>query len=356
MKILYIGAKYDYADPDRGFSLGYYNFYDTLVRMDNGKHQVSFFPSDEITISHGKEKMNKMLIEAVNEKKPDLCFFFLRADEIKKETIREISDKKGITTLNWFADDHWRFDNFSKYWAPCFSWVVTTDCKSLKKYDRIGYGNVILSQWAYNHFFPKPLDRGKIYDIVFIGQPHGKRKKMIERIKRAGIDIKCWGYGWPRGRISQKEMIRIYCQSKIGLNSPNSSTRTVLNSIGGIFFQKKDKSLKLISPYYWIDNIKSLIEKNKRTQLKQSNFEIPGCGTLLLAGSSNDFKDYYKDGQEVIIYKNTNELIEKIKYYLKHDGDRETIARAGYELTLKEHTYEKRFQQIFKKIAESPLS
>ena len=41
-------------------------------------------------------------------------------------------------------------------------------------------------------------------------------------------------------------------------------------------------------------------------------------------------------------------MIDKIKYYSKRNEEREAIAQAGYERTLREHTYEKRFNDIFK--------
>jgi spore maturation protein CgeB len=43
-------------------------------------------------------------------------------------------------------------------------------------------------------------------------------------------------------------------------------------------------------------------------------------------------------------------LIEKIRYYLQHDDERETIRHAGHERTLREHTYEQRIMDIFQKI------
>ena len=48
-----------------------------------------------------------------------------------------------------------------------------------------------------------------------------------------------------------------------------------------------------------------------------------------------------------------DELIKKIKYFLPRDVEREGIARAGYERTIKEHTYEGRFMEIFSKIGLS---
>ena len=35
------------------------------------------------------------------------------------------------------ADDHWRFENYSKYWAKNYTYYVTTDRDSLNKYKKI---------------------------------------------------------------------------------------------------------------------------------------------------------------------------------------------------------------------------
>lgn len=41
-----------------------------------------------------------------------------------------------------------------------------------------------------------------------------------------------------------------------------------------------------------------------------------------------------------------NDAAEKIKYYLKNGDERETIAKNGYERTLREHTIEKRLIDV----------
>lgn len=79
-------------------------------------------------------------------------------------------------------------------------------------------------------------------------------------------------------------------------------------------------------------------------------FEIPACGGFLLAGYAKGLERYYELGKEIAIYRDEKEIPEMVKYYLEHDEERKKIARAGYERTIKEHTYEKRFLEIFKKI------
>jgi len=356
MKILYIAMKYDYGKRNLGYSPQHCSFYDSLVRMGGGnpegqaygaRHQIVYFPFDEILEKVGKREMNKQLLQTVREEKPDLCFFSLFGDEIKKEIIKKITKENNSLTFNWFTDDHFRFYNFSRYYAPCFHWVSTTDSQTMEKYYKIGYRNVIKTQWACNHFSYKPFDLPKIYDITFVGQPHGNRREVIEKIRKAGINIKCWGKGWPDGRVSQNEMLRIFSQSKINLNLTKSSGNINFRTLASIFLKRElDSSLKPISPKYWFGNFQSILAK-KREQIKGRNFEIPGCGGFLLTSDADNLGDYYEDGKEIVIYKDINDMIDKIKYYLEHNKEREAIAKAGYERTLQEHTYEKRFNNIF---------
>ena len=58
---------------------------------------------------------------------------------------------------------------------------------------------------------------------------------------------------------------------------------------------------------------------------------------------------YYKENEEMVFYRSSAELVEKIKYYSERGDEREKIAEAGCQRTLREHTYKKRFEEIFKK-------
>lgn len=306
--------KYDYGDPSRGLSFEHTNFYETLINVG---HEVVYFDFMSIYKEKGKEQMNEQLLRLVENEKPDLVFFCLFADEFEKETIRQIT---GIAlTFNWFCDDHWRFDNYSKFWAPYFTYASTTATSALSKYEKIGYKNIIKTQWACNHFTYKKLNLPLKYDVTFVGQPHGNRRKIIKALRRAGINVQTWGYGWENGRVSQEEMIKIFNQSKINLNLSNS-----------------------LQPWW-----KNILYRQEHQQIKGRNFEITGCGGFILSGQADNLENYYKIGEEIDVYKNITDLIEKVKYYLSHNEERERVARAGYKRTIAEHTYEKRSNKIF---------
>jgi spore maturation protein CgeB len=44
----------------------------------------------------------------------------------------------------------------------------------------------------------------------------------------------------------------------------------------------------------------------------------------------NAHERIFEPGKEAVFYDSTEDAIEKIKYYLQHDNEREKIARAGF--------------------------
>ncbi len=54
--------------------------------------------------------------------------------------------------------------------------------------------------------------------------------------------------------------------------------------------------------------------------------------------------------REIAVYRDTDDLLEKIEYYLAHDEERERVRKAGYERFLKEHTMLSRLEAIFSRV------
>jgi spore maturation protein CgeB len=75
-------------------------------------------------------------------------------------------------------------------------------------------------------------------------------------------------------------------------------------------------------------------------------FEATGVGTLLITDWQENLHEIFEPGKEVIAYRTPEECAELIQYYLEHVEEREAIARAGQERTLREHTYYKRMQEL----------
>ncbi|MFC4767277.1 CgeB family protein [Effusibacillus consociatus] len=308
LKILFVNMLYDYGDPRRGYGLELIA-YDTLHRMG---HQLVPFHYDVLMAEYGREKMNEMLLQTAIKEKPDCMFVSLSENQLDPEVIHQISFNTDTITFNWCADDHWRL-GYTLAWAPHFNWMVTTSAAAVPVYHQAGYSNVIKSQWGCNPAIHQKLNLPKIYDVTFIGMPHGNRVEMLQALVDAGFNVHVWGAGWATGRVSIGEMVRIFNQTKINLNFSKASVADIL-------------------------------------QIKARDFEVPGCGGLLMTGYNDELSEYYEFGKEVVTYRDQSELIEKIRYYLTHEEERDRIAEAGYNRAVRDHSYNRRFDQIFREM------
>lgn len=349
MKIIYSGLKYDYFDSKRGSSFEHVNFYETLARMEGV--DVIYFPYERL-LEVGRDMMNRELLDLVKKEKPDIFFAVMFTDEFKKDILDEI--KKYTTSLAWFCDDHWRFDNYSKFYAPHFSWVATTYSKAPEKYKEIGYNNVIHSQWACNDFIYKPSGNIDMsvdykYEVSFVGQKNSAREKIINKIKKFGINVQAFGNGWENGRVSSQQMIDIFCHSKINLNLNPPQSGFDLKSLGRLFLRRSSDRY-VLDFWNFFGNIREWLQK-RVPMIKARPFEIAGCGGFVISGRGDGIEDYYKENEEMVFYRDIDDLADKIRYHLSIPDERlEAIRKAGYRRTVGEHTYKKRFDHIFKTI------
>jgi spore maturation protein CgeB len=327
MRILYVAMADDYGDPSRGPSFEETNFRSALDGMG---HEVIPFDFMAEKRAHGKGEMNRRLLAAAREASPDLSFFVLFEDEIDTETIRGVS-RAGGPAVNWFPDDHWRFDRFTRHFAQAFDWSVTTDRDSLPKYEAIGYDRVILSQWACNRYAYDRTAEGLAYDVTFIGQSYGERPATVERLRAEGIDVRCWGFGWPEGRIEHEEMVRVFGASRINLNL--SSAFSPPGRLPSRLIRRFRKSTE-----------------ERKSQIKGRTFEVPGSGGFLLTDRVAHLEDYLTPGREIGVFESPDELAGQVRWWLEHEDERAKAAEAGYRRVRAEHTYDHRFAEIFERV------
>jgi spore maturation protein CgeB len=175
-----------------------------------------------------------------------------------------------------------------------------------------------LTQWAANAaVMQKPLPgRECRYAVTFIGSAHGNRREMIRAVRDRGIEVNCFGHGWPNGPINADEIPRILRQSKISLNFADAA------------------------------KIWEGFQFKHVNQIKARTFEVPGAGGFLLTQWAKGLDRFYKPGKEIAVFHDLDELVAMIRYYVSHEAERDAIAKAGYMRTLNEHTYDARMAEI----------
>lgn len=80
--------------------------------------------------------------------------------------------------------------------------------------------------------------------------------------------------------------------------------------------------------------------------IPQRVFDIMAVGGFVLTNYQPEIEEYFVIGEDLDVYHNVNELIEKVGFYLKHEDVRIRMAMNGYQKVRKYHTYENRLRVI----------
>lgn len=176
--------------------------------------------------------------------------------------------------------------------------------------------------------FQKFAHSERIYPCVFVGGLSHLQEgfSLLEQLAQTS-DIRFWGYSNPplpssspvlkkyHGQAWGEDMYQILAQSKIVLNRHISA-----------------------------------VAKNYANNLRL--FEATGMGAMLITDMKDNLGEIFEIGKEVETYTNPEELTQKIQFYLTHDTERERIAKAGQDRIIRDHTYEKRVEELTTSISK----
>lgn len=305
-KILYYAPVFDYGFKALGLSYEEINFFNTLL---NEGYSLIKVDSSTLLKHHSPPEAMKLLRLLAEYYAADYAFCSFVKNDFDLEELRAFSAGSSTVTISWFSDDHWRFDDHSRFIAEAVDLSVTTDVKTLPRYQERNLP-VVLSQWACNHHLYKAKRTKKQYDVCFIGQNYGRRAEILESIRARGLNVMVRGRGFPGGKVSFSDMIDLYNRSHICLNLSEALTGDVM-------------------------------------QIKGRDFEGSACGSVLLTRSGTGIERYLAPGQECLTYSSLEELPDLIAEQIRTHERLETIANAGLQRVLAEHTWSHRFADIF---------
>ncbi len=75
-------------------------------------------------------------------------------------------------------------------------------------------------------------------------------------------------------------------------------------------------------------------------------FEATGVGSCLITDWKTNLNELFEIDYEVVTFKTSEECVEKVKWLINHQAEREKIAIAGQKRVLKDHTFEVRAAQL----------
>ncbi|SFN76721.1 spore maturation protein CgeB [Pseudobutyrivibrio sp. UC1225] len=79
-------------------------------------------------------------------------------------------------------------------------------------------------------------------------------------------------------------------------------------------------------------------------------YDILGAGGFCISNFQAELPMFFENEKHLVWYYNQKDLYEKVDYYLRHDTEREQIARTGYEHIKMHCSYEQRIKEILETI------
>jgi spore maturation protein CgeB len=306
MKILCVFGRYNYGDPTRGTSPEYAAFVPALTRLG---HEVHHFESWDRRNYPDLGALNEALLNEVERTRPDVMLTVQMHYELWLETLEAIRARGDVATISWTTDDSWKYREVSRFIGHAYHAMTTTYSYVVPRYLADGIPNVLLTQWAASsEWLAEPLAaRDCQYQVTFIGTANRDRRELVARLCQKGIEVACFGHGWPAGPLGSDDIPRIMRESVISLNFAAS---------------------------------------RGENQIKARTFEVPGAGGFLLTGPAQGLERFFAPGVEIAVYQGFDDLVDKIHLYLSHPGERDRLAHAGHARVLQEHTYERRLAEV----------
>jgi spore maturation protein CgeB len=260
------------------------------------------------------KKTNTELIKFIDENLPDVVLFY-RTNEIFPTTLKHIKKLHPKLKLLFFHNDNpfYGIKHKFKYflYLKCLQYSDITYVyrpSNIRDALKIKAKNVQLLYPYYCtkiHLSNKINHKNKINDIVFIGYCETHRVKLINALIKADIDVKVFGPGW--SKIAKK------------LKWPNS----VINGpVYGVEYTKIISESKMALCF---------LSKINNDVYTRRNFEIPAIGTIVVSEFTKELSELFIQDKEIILFKDSIELVQKVKILLSNDQHIKKVTLAGHK-------------------------
>lgn len=194
---------------------------------------------------------------------------------------------------------------------PLFDLYFTTNIQDYSALSRKETPHTELTFLGYDHWrfdnSPPPISLREQLEneLLFIGHYEPRTEDCILALVEAGLPVTVYGEGWERANGRDKLHGRVKFRT---LNNEEYLYAMKFAKIGLCF-----------------------VSELNGNQTAGRSFEIPACGTFLLAMRTKQHMACYVEGKEAEFFVSHQELVQKARYYLEHDDQRKEIARRGHQ-------------------------
>ena len=269
-----------------------------------------------------REKTLLDLKNIIEDFKPDFVLT-VQGHNLDKEML-SLLQKFKLQIYNYYADPTPLYDEKFLKTIPFYSCIFTYNKDQIPRWYWFGAKEVFYLPFASDpHIHTPPslsLEEKKLYEspVTYPATWQPYAEYWPEKLLQFGLKI--WGNQW----------------YKLPASSPLKKA-----------WQGEGKGTGLYLPFVCAasDIVFNVVRAKNGNSHSMKTFEIPACGGFMLSNRTDDQIKFFPEDVAAVYFSTEEELLDKIRFYLKHEEKRKAIALKGLEIAQK-HRYADRMQVI----------
>jgi hypothetical protein len=276
-----------------------------------------------------KDKWQERIIAIVNGFRPDLLILQAQRpgpQAITPETVWALRQKMPwMFIANFDGDTHYPLETWHFEIARAVHLQLVVSPTLFPQYAARGIG---VAYWPIGIERPYlEATRGPVDgpDVLFTGALYGIgmfpeaefRRDAVLALSQSGLALDLYGYGWQNVGLPLKQTVERHAE-----NAAMMARAKMTLSVS----QSAD---------LW-----------GYTSDRLYNITATGCPALVQRFAGME-QHGYVDGKTCIAFKTIPEMLDKARYYLRHEDEREAIGAAGRAMTHRRHTWEARVEALW---------
>lgn len=354
------------------------NLHDPLVAMghdvvlwDEGAQALFDLDPDAAETGPVRARFSERFLAAVNaahrERRLDLVFTYLSDSHLEPGAIADVRERVA-PIVNFFCNNIHQFHLVRRN-ARRFNFCLVPEAEALPRYRSVG-AEPLFFPMAANPDLYRPVATTPRYDATFAGQRYADRAASILALRKASIDAHAFGQHWEvadgrgEGRSTESKQGALSAMARLaGLAMRGRNPLQVLadrndwsllraRHPGALHGPVTDEEYVALFSESRISLGFLVLGDSHRTfrplrQVRLREFEGPMSGAFYMTGWLEEIALHYEVGTEIVCYRSRRELVDLSRYYLAHDAERERIRRAGHARARRDHTWTRRFEDLF---------
>ena len=277
------------------------------------------------------DDINRSVLEAARAFRPEIVWGE-KQEFLRVETIEELR-RLGARTVHFTPDPYFSLD-----WkrtrlmdAAMGTFDVLVFCKSYERKNYEGLGKpLVYMPLGYCDEVHRPLSSGEprwSCAVGFLGGWEPRRERLLHLVSAAGLDLKIWGGYWQflgDGRWTLRRYV-ILKQLAGGDRFHIHRDEVLFRAWQGGEVYDDDYARALTGSRIGLGFLRKVCPDQHTTR----TFEIPACGSMLLADRTDEHREFFEEGREAEFFSSGEEMLEKVKFYGANEEARARLAQAG---------------------------